>query len=214
MKLSNFTAAAALALVAGSASSAPVYNSLGVAGNQSWGGLMANVFSVGAGATNLQVTQLGAFDSGAAGFSANSSIVVALLNITTSQNVASTTFSFGDAKSAGSDFAFKSVAPVILAAGNDYAIVAAGFDSIDQNYNSYGGVSAIAFDSLGGALTQKPWYFNASPAIAFSGSSGADGITRFGAGTLVVNAVPEPGTYALLLAGLAAMGFAAKRRKA
>ena len=179
---------------------------------------MANVFSVSATATNLQVTDLGAFDAGSAGFTGVAVVTVALLNLTDGTNVASTTFSQagGEAKVAGSTYAFKSVAPVMLDAGDTYAIVAYGFNGVNPNYNSQGGASAITFDSLGGALTQVGFYWTGTGAIAYSGSTlpGNPGMTRFGAGSLVVSAVPESSTYTMLLAGLAAVGFMVKRRSA
>ena len=129
----------------------------------------------------------------------------------------STTFlpAGGEGETAGSAFAFKAVAPVMLVAGDNYAIVAYGFNAANQNYNSQGGASDITFDSMAGALAQQSFYWTETAAIAYSGNTllGNPGMPRFGAGTLVVTVVPEPGTYAMLLAGLAAVGFVAKRRR-
>ncbi|MCB2019634.1 MAG: FxDxF family PEP-CTERM protein [Rhizobacter sp.] len=50
--------------------------------------------------------------------------------------------------------------------------------------------------------------------IVMGTASGTPGSTAASySGTLNVSPVPEPGTYALLLAGLGAVGFIAKRRK-
>ena len=118
MKKIAMGAVASVALIAGSASAA-VFDSATAPGNQAFGGLMASVVSVSPLANNLQVTELGAFDSSTIGFT--TTITVALLNLTAGTNVLSTTFSLagGEGKTAGSAFAFKAVGPVMLAAGNN-----------------------------------------------------------------------------------------------
>ena len=67
-----------------------------------------------------------------------------------------------------------------------------------------GGSTANAFSSLVTGLNQGTAYFNVH-SNAFPG-----GEVR---GFLAVTPIPEPQTYALMLAGLAAVGIAAKRRR-
>ena len=54
--------------------------------------------------------------------------------------------------------------------------------------------------------------FNASSVSTSGGTVGTGGTNRIDNFTVTVTAVPEPGTYALLLAGLAVIGFVARRR--
>jgi hypothetical protein len=57
--------------------------------------------------------------------------------------------------------------------------------------------------------------FSGPLVLTVKGKSGAAGGTFASySGTLNVTAVPEPGTYGMLLAGLAAVGFVARRKKA
>jgi hypothetical protein len=72
-------------------------------------------------------------------------------------------------------------------------------------YEFDGGISSVGFDTLGGGF--------------FSGNNNQN--VHFGQGlshaslyaSSITTAVPEPETYALLLAGLGVMGFVARRRK-
>ena len=87
---------------------------------------------------------------------------------------------------------------------------------------------------FGGGITTNPPGYQASAAAAFAAAPIPFNFTVTGAGTPVkflwaddgfgdntpgsgislnVTAVPEPGTYAMLLAGLAAVGFVVKRRR-
>ncbi|GGY46485.1 PEP-CTERM sorting domain-containing protein [Pseudoduganella albidiflava] len=82
----------------------------------------------------------------------------------------------------------------------------AGFDVLDDNTvvgvsNSWDGVLSASFANTGGAETSG---FLQTFVIVEGYSSVWDGVTP----------VPEPGTYAMLLGGLALLGVAARRRKA
>lgn len=67
----------------------------------------------------------------------------------------------------------------------------------------------VEVGSLGDTL------FNGPLVLTVKGKSGAAGGTFASySGTINVTAVPEPGTYGLLLAGLAAVGFVSRRKKA
>ena len=84
--------------------------------------------------------------------------------------------------------------------------VLAGFDVLDDNTtvgvsNSWSGLLSTTFSNLGPAEASG---FLQSFVIVDGYSSVWDGVTP----------VPEPGTYAMLLGGLALLGFVARRRKA
>ena len=77
-----------------------------------------------------------------------------------------------------------------LKAANSYSL---------YKFSSTGPVSSITFDTLGVSLNAKGIPNGLSHAALWGGEA--------------VPSVPEPETYALLLAGLGAVGFVARRRK-
>jgi hypothetical protein len=109
------------------------------------------------------------------------------------------------------------------AADTDFLSLAAGM------YSVVGGVSGAQFSITGVKLDGVPWAPfaggsvsdlplgsisigpNTSIAIEVTGTRTALGSTFNG--QLVLTPVPEPETYAMMLAGLAAMGFLASRRR-
>ncbi|MBK6854893.1 MAG: PEP-CTERM sorting domain-containing protein [Burkholderiales bacterium] len=71
------------------------------------------------------------------------------------------------------------------------------------------GSTAINTFSLGGSLANDTWEIH----VAGTGGS-FNAATTYNVGTLPSAPVPEPETYAMLLAGLGALGFMGRRRKA
>jgi hypothetical protein len=82
------------------------------------------------------------------------------------------------------------------------------FTAADLNGNALTFVAAGQADAGYGA-----WSSLAGPTFVLTVTGMTTGNPASYSGTLNVTPVPEPGTYALMLAGLGAVGFIAKRRK-
>jgi hypothetical protein len=203
--------AIAAALLAGSttamAATDLVYDlSPAVAGNQAYGDNLGLDFTV---VNPFTVFKLGAFDDGSNGITTN--IFVGIWSLDTQAYVTPLVNFNGSTAAPGSAYALKSIAPVTLAAGN-YSVVAYGFNGANRNFNTnisgQNGNSPIVFNSFGGALINGQSRFgggaNPSSGTVFAFES------AFAGGTL---AIPEPGTWALLLTGFGMVGLAARRRR-
>ena len=106
-------------------------------------------------------------------------------------------------------FSYENVDSVRLTAGSNYFVASVG-------YTTYGWAPTNAATSPLITYVRDAWALNGT-SLAFPDKS--DGRTNinyggiFG-GNVLVAAVPEPETYAMLLAGLGLIGAAVKRRKA
>lgn len=104
----------------------------------------------------------------------------------------------------------------------------AGFSSLLGQYAVSGDISGTKFAITSIKINGTPWDLSGGTSNVNLGSLSFPAISsieltvkgdRLGAGSnfqgsLVMNPVPEPETYALMLAGLAAVGFVARRRQA
>ena len=134
-----------------------------------------------------------------------------------------TTYSIGNSQTVISNNSWSPITGTIAPAraytlfGFDAAVTSGPVDiTITTNKNSYSfsgltvpnGSPNFAFEGFEATGTGE--YFTAF-AIYSLGSGYLPGITNVAVG--LVNAVPEPETYAMLLAGLGVLGFMARRRK-
>ena len=218
--------AVAAALCAGVASAdATVYETTGVnvdnAGNQAYGQMLGLDFEVQG--SSVWVTHLGAFDDHQKGL-ISTDISVGLFDLTTGTSVINPISFLNAVGDPGvSNYIYQNLNnPVLLTLGHQYSVQAFGFNSTDRNYNTNiapeinngsnaQSTSPITFNSFGGQLYNLDSRYGGTSmgyGTAFAHSS------AFGAGTLTVSAVPEPETYAMLLAGLGALSFVGRRRGA
>jgi hypothetical protein len=129
--------------------------------------------------------------------------IVGLFDFSTHALLASTTVQLTDTL-AGS-FLYHAITPVSLLAGHQYEVTA----FVGNNPWTFG--PAPATDSR---VTYNSHLYNYSNQLAFASNSGGSGAAYFGANFTIasVSAVPEPESYALMLAGLAGLTVLGKRK--
>lgn len=172
----------------------------GLAGNQPWNGTLGLNFDVNA---PIVITSLGVFDDSSDGLQAT--LAVTIFDRATQQQLFSPViFSSGTANT-GNEYIFQSIAPLILRRGA-YQLAAWNYDANEQNYNNSGPGGPITFNDLGGRLTAVGTSY--SNAGGVYGNQPDVGLTRYGAGSLMAAAIPEPATWAMLIGGFGVVGGA------
>lgn len=106
-------------------------------------------------------------------------------------------------------FSYTSVAPVQLTAGSTYFVASVG-------YTAYGWNPTNAASSPLITYVKDAWNYNGTTLSFPDKTEGRTslGDSGFYGANILVTAVPEPETYAMLLAGIGLIGGAVKRRKA
>jgi len=175
----------------------------GLAGNQAFTGTLGLEFTVNG--KPISISQLGAFDSVAGTITAP--IQAELYDVTTHSFVAGTLVSFdGKGDPTGAAYVFQALGSNVVLKAGTYEILSWGYNSTDEDYNTYGNnPGPIVFNGLGGDLTADGSFYNNDPdAVPDTTDVGA---MRYGAGTFIATVVPEPATWAMMLAGFGFMGF-------
>ena len=133
----------------------------------------------------------------------------------------------GNALNSGNQTALSLVNSILTSPGWGLASVTGWIEKYDTNNSAINFSTMLYGDTVvafhwgnfpgGGAGNVSALYrFNAGTAgvDVFSITAGAQGLSNAAVFVTSVTAVPEPETYALLLAGLGLVGFMAKRRRA
>lgn len=186
-----------------------VYDTAGVlGGNQSWGGTLGLDFNVLA---PIRVTALGAFDSGADGiagqlrtaiFRSDGTLVTPVASFSNLGNLTGRSYLFQ-----------KLAAPIVLNPGA-YQLASWGYGDADRNFNTYGAnPGPVTFDSLGGRLAAVGTRYGMPGDAGQLATLGDVGVTRYGAGSFLAGGVPEPATWAMMLAGFGLLGGLLRRQR-
>lgn len=205
MRMISLLAAAGIAagVAAAPAAAVLVYDTpVTTPGNQAYTSTVALNFTVLAPVT---FNVLGVFDAGADGITGPVNVVVYDSN---GASVSPLVSFAGVANTAGTAYATQRVNDFTLQAG-DYQLAAWGFSAADNNYNSFGAPSLIAFNSFGGNLVATSVAYSTGAPGSYATILEAPN-TRYGAGTL--GFVPEPATWAMLVIGFGMIGGSMRRR--
>ena len=198
--------------IGASAHAATALTSTRGTGNQSYTGALGMDFDVN---SAILITSLGAFDSGLDGFN-EFGIQVGIFDRGTGFLIGTSATISGEDPNQGQS-RFVDIDDFVLGPGQ-YSIVAFGFSSLNQNGNSGLGGSGPTQDTGGGAISFiGSGRYDSTLSAGFSLPSTLDGgpTNRYDAGTFTfTTAVPEPGEWAMMLAGIGMIGLLARRRKA
>ena len=198
------------------------YSATQFVGNQSFGGSLGLDFEVN---SPIVISDLGVFDHNQDGISTNGSLIAELW----SRNENGTPGAFGDDTGIAvlatlsfdnaspgtltNGFRLKPLGAPLLISPGSYTMVAYGFDSPDDLYNSNGGANTPTTNDGGGLITfEGVSRFNLTAGL-FPTTPDGGPAARYHAGTFVfaAPAVPEPVTVGLfVMSGLALL---ARRRR-
>lgn len=169
---------------------------------QSWDpGSQVNLGTVFTANSNVFVDSLGVWRDP----SFSGSEMVGLYDYSTHTLLASTTITLADTLSNG--YLYRGISSVSLLAGHQYQVTAY------TNGNAWAYGPTPTTDSR---ITYNSHLYNYTNQLAFASNSGGSGNAYYGANLTITNTapVPEPESYAMMLAGLAALGAMARRRRA
>jgi len=211
MKLFASLVAAAVSLVALPAGAAQIYDAPpSLSGNQDWRGTLGLNFDVNA---PVLVDQIGVFDSDGDGLDATLFVTI-YDRVTGLALFDPVMFAAGTLNTTQAAYIFADLADLVLGPGK-YQLAAYGYSDAEQNFNygfiQQGDGGPITFNSLGGRLNAVGTsYSNTAGGLATIADNGT---TRYGAGSFIATAVPEPSTWLTMLFGFGVLGSALRKRR-
>jgi hypothetical protein len=182
----------------------------GTMGNQVWTGSLGMDFTT---TQSIIITSIGSFDNDGVGTFTGGSITAAIYYASgplagTQVAGSQVAFNTGTTYTLVGASVFQAITPITLSAGGTYAIVAWGYNTNDQNWNSgYYSPSSLIMNDGGGLITFGSSYYSDAAGVYPT----TDDTHVYGAGTFQYTAIPIPA--ALWLFGPGLLGLAALRRR-